>query len=157
MPAAPDGPSPSGPLPAAQVTSAVLRGAVVVTSVVALVAVLVSALVGGGLAALGAALGAVITITFFAGGQWAVTKILSKDPQLALSGGLLVYVTQVAVLFVLIALLKDASWLNPKAFATTILVCTLTWVLMLIWGNQRFKMLYVEPVPGAADAAEVEQ
>jgi len=156
VPAAPDGPTASGPMPASQATSAVLRGAVVVTTAVAVLAVLVSAVIGGGLAALGAALGALITIAFFASGQWGITKILAKDPQLALSGALLVYITQILVLFVLIAILKDATWLNPKAFAATIVVCTLTWILMLIWGNQRFKVLYVEPVP-AVPGPEADQ
>jgi ATP synthase protein I len=151
-------------MPANQATNAVLRGAVVVTSAVAVVAIVAFAILGGGLAALGAALGAVITLVFFASGQWAVTRVLSRNPQFALTGALLVYVLQILALFVLIAVLKDATWLDPKAFAGTIVLCTLTWVLMLVWGTQRFQVLYVEPqttsgTESAADAAstEVEQ
>ena len=146
MPAAPDGPSTSVPMPATLVSNAILRGAIIVTSSVGVLAVVVSAYVGGGLAALGAALGAIITVTFFASGQWGVTKILARDPQLALSGALLVYLTQIAVLFLLIALLQDATWLNPKAFAVTIVVLTVTWVATLVWGNSRYTMLIVDPV-----------
>ena len=157
MPAASDGPTSSGPMLASAATTAVLRGAVVVTSAVGLVAVVVAGLMRGGLAAFGAGLGAVIVVAFFASGQYAVTRILSSNPELALSGGLLVYMTQVLVLFGLILVLRNATWLDPRAFAATIVVCTVTWVGMLVWGTSRFKVLYVEPRPDPSADQEVEQ
>jgi len=86
-----------------------------------------------------------------------VTRILSGNPELALSGALLVYMTQILVLFGLIVVLKDATWLNPKTFALTIVLCTITWMLMLVWGTQRIKVLYVEPVPDPEPAPEADQ
>lgn len=157
VPAAPDGPIPSGPMPATAATSVVLRGAVVVTSGVGVVAVVVAGLVGGGPAALGAGLAAVIVIAFFASGQYAVTRILAGNPDMALSGALLVYMTQILVLFGLIVVLQGATWLDPKVFALTVVICTLTWVLMLVWGTQRIKVLYVEPRGDDHHESEVEQ
>lgn len=122
------------------------------TSAVGLLAVVIAAVVGGGLAALGAALGVVITVAFFASGHYAVTRILASRPEIALTGALAVYLGQILVLFVLIALLQDATWLDPKAFAVTIVACTLVWVLMLVWGTQRYRVPTIEPAPSEPDA-----
>lgn len=162
VPAAPDGPTSSGPMPASEASSVVLRGAIVATSVAGVLAVVVSAVLRGGLAALGAALGAVIVVAFFAVGQWAVGRILGRNPETALSAGMLVYLGQILVLFLLIALLKDATWLDPKAFAATIVVCTVVWVAAQIWFSSRVKTLVVEPFPEAdqepaPDDTEVER
>ena len=145
VPAASDGPSLSGPMPATQATSVVLRGAIVVTSAVGVLAVVLAAVFRSGNAALGAGLGALIVVAFFAAGQWGVGRVLAKSPETALAAGMLVYLTQIFVLFLLIALLKDATWLDPKAFALTIVVCTLAWIATQIWGSSRLKTLVVEP------------
>ena len=146
MPAVPDGPNPSGPLTSAQASHVILRGAVVPTLVVGVVAIVLGAVLKGGNGALGAALGAVVAVGFFAGGQWGIDKVLKGNPDLALGGALVVYLTQIIVLFLLIALLKDATWLDGKVFAVTILACTLTWVAASAWAWSRTKTLYVEPV-----------
>jgi ATP synthase protein I len=145
VPAAPDGPSLSGPMPPTQATSVVLRGAIVVTSIVGVLAVVIAGVLRGSNAALGAGLGAVIVVAFFAAGQWAVGRVLAKSPETALAAGMLVYLTQIFVLFILIALLKDATWLDPKSFASTIVVCTFVWIAVQIWGSSRLKTLVVEP------------
>ena len=161
MPAAPDGPTSSGLVPAAQATSVALRASVILTSLTGAVVTVVAGLVSGANAALGAGLGALIAVVFFAAGQYAVTRLLSANADFALSGALLVYLTQVLVLFGLIAVLKDATWLNPKAFALSIVICTVVWVGTQLWTMQRIKVLVVEPAAGtdrqAEDEAEVEQ
>ena len=159
MPAAPDGPTSSGLVPAAQATSVALRASVILTSVAGLVATVVAGLVSGGDAALGAGLGALIAVVFFAAGQYAVMRLLSGNADFALSGALLVYLTQVLVLFGLIAVLKDATWLDPKAFAATIVLCTVVWVAAQLWTTQRIKVLVVEPTPhdnGGSDGGRSE-
>lgn len=141
-------PSTAPVVSASAATTAVLRGAVVVTAALGVLLVVVAAIVGGGLAALGAGLGAVIALAFFASGHWAVSRILSGRPEIALSGGLAVYLGQILVLFLLIALLKDATWLDPHWFAGAVVAVTLVWIVMLIWGTQRYKVLVVEPGTG---------
>lgn len=153
MPAALDGPTSSGPMTSAQATRVVLRASVIPTVVVGILAVVVAYLAKGGNGALAAALGAAIVVLFFASGQYVLGRILSSNPQLVLSAGLLLYLTQIAVLFVLIALLKDATWLDPKVFAITVVVCTLTFTGMAVLATQRTKVLYVEPVSDASDDA----
>jgi ATP synthase protein I len=154
VPAVPDGPTPSGPLTSDQASRAALRATVVPTVVVGLLAIVVSTVVAGGLGALGATLGFVITIVFFAVGQYLVDKVLRTSPETALATALLVYVTQILVLFVLIALLRDATWLNARAFAATILACTLTWLGASVLAYSRMKVLYVEPVADPAAEGE---
>jgi ATP synthase protein I len=131
----------------AQASHAILRGAVIPTLVVGVAAVILGALLRGGNGALGAALGAVIAVTFFAAGQYAVDRILAGNPQLAMASALLVYMTQILVLFLLILLLKNATWLNYRVFSATIIACTLTWIVSSVIMWNRTKVLYVEPHP----------
>jgi ATP synthase protein I len=158
VPAAPDGPNPTGPMTSAQATSVVLRAAVVPTVVVGLLAVLVGWLVKGPNGALGAALGAVVAVVFFAGGQWAIGKVVRGNPDTMMLGALVVYVVQILVLFVLIALLKDATWLDGKVFALTVVLCALAWVGTAGWVSSRTRVLYVEPVSSVTrDDVEADQ
>jgi len=157
VPAASDGPSPSGLVPAAAATSVALRASVILTSVAGVAATVLGAVLGGGNAALGAALGAIIAIGFFAAGQYAVTRLLDSRPEMALAGGMLVYLTQVLVLFLLIALLKGQEWLDVTWFASTIVVCTVVWLGAQLWTVNRIKTLVVEPAATPDDQAEVDQ
>ena len=147
MPAVPDGPNPSGPLTSAQASHVILRGAVVPTLVVGVVAIVIGALLRGSNGALGATLGAVIAVSFFAGGQYAVDKILAGKPEIAMASALLVYMTQILILFVLIGVLKNATWLDSQVFAATIIACTITWIIASVWAWNRTTVLYVEPHP----------
>ena len=157
MPAASDGPTRSGLVPASVATSVALRASVILTGTAGAVLVLVAAFAGGANAALGAFLGALIALVFFAAGQYAVGRLFDSGTDFALSGALLVYLTQVLVLFLLIALLQGQAWLNVRWFAGTIVVCTFVWIGAQLWTVQRTKVLIVEPVPSATDDAEVEQ
>ncbi len=157
MPAAPDGPTLSGPLTSDQAARASLRLTVLPTVVVGVLAIVISTVAAGSLGALGSVLGFVITIVFFAGGQYVVDQVLRKSPETAMGTALLVYMTQILVLFVLIAVLKDATWLNVKAFAGTIMACTLTWLGASVWAWNRTKVLYVEPVSTVDPDEEYDQ
>jgi ATP synthase protein I len=157
VPAAPDGPTLSGPLTSDQAARVSLRLTVLPTVVVGVLAIVISTVAAGSLGALGSILGFVITIVFFAGGQYVVDKVLRSSPETAMGTALLVYMTQILVLFVLIAVLKDATWLNVKAFAGTIMACTLTWLGASVWAWNRTKVLYVEPVPTVSPDDEYDQ
>ena len=153
MPAAPDGPTASGPtasgpLTGSQATRAVLRAAVIPTLVVGVVAVIAATVLRGPAGAAAAVLALVIVLGFFASGQYVLGRILTSNPQLVLSGGLLLYLTQVLVLFGLIALLRDASWLDSRVFAAVVVVLTLVWTTAAVLATMRTKVLYVEPSTG---------
>jgi ATP synthase protein I len=130
---------------------------VILTSAAGVAATVLGAVLGGGTAALGAALGAIIAIGFFAAGQYAVTRLLNSHAEMALSGAMLIYLAQILVLFLLIALLKGQEWLDVKWFAGTILLCTFVWLGAQLWTVNRIKTLIVEPVATPDDQAEVDQ
>lgn len=141
---------------ATQATSVVLRAAAIPTVIVGLVAIGLAWALRGSSGAVAASLALLIVLAFFGTGQYVLGRILSSNPQFALSGALLLYLTQVGVLFVLIALLKDATWLDPKVFAITVVVLTLVWTSGAVVASQRTKLLYVDPAP-SADAEAVDQ
>jgi len=160
MPAATDGHPTSGPLGPIEASAVTLRTALVPSVVVGVVAVVLGWWLRGSAGALGALLGAIVAIAFFAVGQIVLGRILSGNPDFALSGGLLLYLTQVLVLFGLIVLLRDADWMDGRVFGMTILAVTLAWVAGSLVAAQRTKMLYVDPsasAPGARSAGEGEQ
>lgn len=141
MPAVSDG----HPLSPTQASAVALRTAVVPSVVVGLVAVALAWWLKGTNGALGAALGSLVAILFFAVGQYVLGRILDGNPDLALSAGLLLYLTQVLVLFGLIVVLRDATWLDGRVFGMAVLAVTLTWIVASIISAQRVKMLYVDP------------
>lgn len=131
---------------------ALIRTPLVITAVVAVVVVVVAWFVAGGKGALSAALGAVVVLVFFGVGQAVVGRVLRTNPALGLNMALLVYVLQIGVLFVLLLLLRKATFLDSKAFAASVVVCVLTWIAGAIVGFSRTRMLTVEPGTGPPGA-----
>ncbi|WP_165986146.1 hypothetical protein [Streptomyces sp. YIM 98790] len=123
----------------------ILRGAALVTAVAGVLAVAVGALAGGGRAALGIALGVLVAGAFFASGQAALARIAARRPEVFLSAALFVYVSQVGVLMVMVLLLRDASFLDGKAFGTGVLVGLAAWLGGQIRANLKAKTAYVVP------------
>ena len=50
----------------------------------------------------------------------------------------------------LLCLLSDVTWMDPKVFASTILVCTIVWTVVEVWLFGKTKVLYVDPAQGSA-------
>lgn len=118
---------------------------------VGIVATVIGGFVAGGKGVLAGALGTLVVIAFFAGGQIVVGRVLRTNPALGLNVALLVYVVQIGVLFLLLLVLKDATFFAPKIFAVTIVACALTWILAAVVGFSRSRTLYVEPGSGPPD------
>ena len=115
------------------------------TAAVGVVAAVVSGVVAGGKGALGAAAGVVVVIVFMGVGLIVLERTARSLPHLFQGMGLLLYTTQVLALFVFVALFQDTTLFNPKAFAITLLVATLTWVAAQARAHMKAKILYVEP------------
>ena len=128
-----------------QASRVVLRASAGPTIIVGVVAVIVGAFVSGGGGALGAALGAVLVVIFFATGQYALAVVLERNPQMAMSAALIIYLVKIAILFVLIAAFKNTTLFDPKVFGMTVLACTLVWTGAEVWAMGRTKMLVIEP------------
>lgn len=135
-------------LPAEPEKIALIRTPAVLTAIVGVIAIVVAFFLRGAGGALGALAGLMVVLAFFAGGQYVVGRVLRTNPALGLNVALLVYVVQIGVLFVLMLLLRNATFFDTKVFAFTIMVCVLVWITGAIIGFSRTKTLTVEPGSG---------
>jgi ATP synthase protein I len=125
--------------------SLVLRRVALATVAVGIVGTIIGTVVAGTAGLLAGILGTVISVGFFATGQYIVGRVLRDSPETAFMTALVVYVGQILALFVLLLLLQDATFFAPKVFAATIIACTLTWILASAVVTWRTKVLYVDP------------
>lgn len=125
--------------------ASILRAALIPTVVVGVLAVVVAAFVGGGTAALGAALGVLVVVVFFAVGLVVVGRASRVSAYAAMNAAILTYLVKIGVLFAFIVAFKDTTLFDTKAFGLTIVVCTLVWTGFEVRGFTRLQILYVDP------------
>jgi ATP synthase protein I len=125
--------------------SLALRRATVITLLVGVVATVVGTIVAGGKGLIAGVLGTVITVAFFAIGQYIVGRVLRNSPETAFLTALVVYMGQILILFVLLLVLRDATFFASKVFAATIIACALAWIFASAIVTWRTKVLYVDP------------
>ncbi|MER7741505.1 hypothetical protein ABTX34_24790 [Streptomyces sp. NPDC096538] len=123
----------------------ILIQAAVPTAVVGAVAIAIGAAVEGGKGAIGALIGAVLVLVLMGTGLYALQRIARQLPHLFQAMGLMMYMAQILLIFVFIALFKDTSLFHPKVFALSLLACTLTWVAAQARATMAAKTPYVEP------------
>lgn len=117
------------------------------TVVVGVAAIVVYAVTAGAGAAVGAAVGLVVVLAFFGIGLLVLGRILQQHPSLVMTAALALYLAQILVLFVFMAIFKDTTLFDGKAFGITVVLCTIAWLVTQVWAMGRTKMLYVEPAP----------
>lgn len=122
-----------------------LLQAVVPTAVAGAVAAGISALVAGGKGAVGAVVATLVVIVFMGIGFVVLQRTAKSLPHLFQAMGLLLYTTQILLLFVFVATFKNTTLFNPKAFALTLVVTTLVWIGAQARAHMKAKILYVEP------------
>ncbi|MFI8855092.1 hypothetical protein [Streptomyces prasinus] len=133
----------------------ILIQSAVPTAVVGAVAVAVGAAVEGGQGVIGAVIGALFVILLMGAGLYVLQWIARSIPHLFQAMGLMMYMTQILLIFVFIALFKDTTLFHPKVFALSLLVSTLTWVAAQARATMKAKTFYVDPEPATAgNAAE---
>lgn len=125
--------------------ASILRAALIPTVVVGLLAVVVAAFVGGGKAALGAALGVLVVVVFFTVGLVVVGRASRVSAYAAMNAAILTYLVKIGVLFAFIVAFKDTTLFDTKTFGLTIVVCTLVWTGFEVRGFTRLQILYVDP------------
>ncbi|MFD6419148.1 hypothetical protein [Streptomyces sp. NPDC060194] len=118
---------------------------VVPTAAVGAVAAVISAVVAGGDGALGAVVATLVVILFMGIGIVVLQRTARKLPHLFQAMGLMLYTAQLLLLFVFVAAFKDTTLFNPRAFAATIVVASLTWIAAQAVAHSKAKILYVEP------------
>ncbi|MFF7447151.1 MULTISPECIES: hypothetical protein [unclassified Streptomyces] len=115
------------------------------TAVVGVVTVAVSAVVAGGKGAVGAAVGTVLAILFMGIGLYVLQWTAKTLPQLFQAMGLMLYVAQLLLLLIFVALFQDTSLFNPKAFAAALVVATVVWMAAQARAHMKAKIFYVDP------------
>lgn len=132
----------------------VLKSAALPTLAVGAVAVVVALGVAGGKGALGAAIGVLLVAAFFSVSVVAVSYAAKVSPQVMAMAAMGSYLVKVIVIMVMLATFGDTTAWNPKAFAWSVVICTIVWTAFEVRGFVKTKMLYVDPdasVPGKGD------
>ncbi|MFB7503746.1 hypothetical protein [Streptomyces broussonetiae] len=115
------------------------------TAAAGAIAVAVSAAVAGGKGALGAAVGTVLAVLFMGVGLYVLQWTAKTLPQLFQMMGLLLYVAQLLLLLIFVAVFKDTSLFNPKTFAVSLVVSTVVWMAAQARAHMKAKIFYVDP------------
>ncbi|WP_016907390.1 hypothetical protein [Streptomyces xiaopingdaonensis] len=104
-----------------------------------------SGVLAGGKGAIGAAVGAFVVILFMGIGQIVLQRTAKSFPHLFQAMGLMLYTTQILLLAVVLAVFKNTTLFDTKAFAFTLLGATVVWVVCQALSHSKAKILYIEP------------
>lgn len=115
------------------------------TAAAGVVAVAVSGALAGAKGALGGAFGTFVVIAFMSIGLVVLQRTAKSLPHLFQAMGLLLYVTQLLVLAIVLAVFKNTSLFSVRAFAFSLLGATLVWIAAQTRAHMKAKILYVEP------------
>ncbi|MFD7712431.1 hypothetical protein ACFV6E_14555 [Streptomyces sp. NPDC059785] len=127
------------------------------TAAVGVLVTAVSAGVAGGKGAIGAAVGAVLAILFMGIGLYVLQWTARSLPHLFQAMGLLLYVAQLLLLLIFVALFKNTSFFNPKAFALSLVIATVVWMAAQARAHMKRKLFYVDPEPGSGKSEKSEK
>ncbi|MEU9082343.1 hypothetical protein [Streptomyces sp. NPDC048357] len=131
-----------------------LLQAAVPTAVAGAIAAVISALVVGGKGAVGAVVATLVVILFMGIGFVVLQRTARSLPHLFQAMGLMLYTAQILLLFVFVAVFKNTTLFNPKAFAITLVATTLVWIGAQTRAHMKAKILYVDPDPVKGDKPE---
>ncbi|CCK27424.1 putative secreted protein [Streptomyces davaonensis JCM 4913] len=115
------------------------------TAAAGAIVVAVSAAVAGGKGAIGAAVGTLLAILFMGIGLYVLQWTAKTLPQLFQAMGLMLYVAQLLLLLIFVALFKDTSLFNAKAFAISLVVATVVWMAAQARAHMKAKLFYIDP------------
>ncbi|MFE8936560.1 MULTISPECIES: hypothetical protein [unclassified Streptomyces] len=123
----------------------ILLHTAVPTVAVGAIATVVSGVVAGGKGALGAVVGTLVVVLFMGIGQLVLQRTAKSFPHLFQAMGLMLYTAQLLVLFIFLALLKNTTLFDFKAFAFTLLATTIVWVAAQARAYMKAKIAYIDP------------
>ncbi|WP_369146537.1 hypothetical protein [Streptomyces sp. R44] len=123
----------------------ILLHTAVPTAAVGAIATVISGVVAGGKGALGAVVGTLVVILFMGIGQLVLQRTAKSLPHLFQAMGLMLYTAQLLVLFIFLALLKNTTLFDFKAFAFTLLATTVVWVAAQARAYMKAKITYIDP------------
>ncbi|GAA0462758.1 hypothetical protein ACFQ2B_37215 [Streptomyces stramineus] len=115
------------------------------TAITGVVAVALGFVLVGGEGGIGAAVGTTVAAANMGLGLFVLQRTAKSYPGIFQSMGLALFVTQFLLLAVLLAVLKDTTLFNTRAFAFALLAATLVWVAAQTRAHMKEKILYVNP------------
>ncbi|MGW6643162.1 hypothetical protein [Streptomyces iakyrus] len=115
------------------------------TAAAGVVVVAVSGVVAGGKGAIGAAVGTVLAILFMGVGLYVLQWTAKTLPQLFQAMGLMLYVAQLLLLLIFVALFKGTSLFNAKTFALGLVIATVVWMAAQARAHMKAKIFYIDP------------
>ncbi|WP_030295278.1 hypothetical protein [Streptomyces katrae] len=124
------------------------------TAVAGALAAVISAVVAGGKGALGAVIATLLVMLFMGIGFVVLQRTAKSLPHLFQAMGLMLYTAQILLLFVFLAVFKNTTLFNPRAFAITLVATTLVWIGAQTRAHMKAKILYVEPDSTKGDKPE---
>jgi ATP synthase protein I len=126
----------------------VLRGAALPTAVAGVLLVVAAGVMAGGKGALGAALAVLVVAAFFTIGMVVLAWAARINPVTLMNVAIATYIVKVAALFVLLLAVQHTTSFDRRAFAFSIVVAAVVWMVGEVRAFSRLKMLYVEPDHG---------
>ncbi|MFZ3472885.1 hypothetical protein ACODT3_11900 [Streptomyces sp. 4.24] len=124
------------------------------TAVAGALAAVISGLVAGGKGAVGAVVATLVVMLFMGIGFLVLQRTAKALPHLFQAMGLMLYTAQILALFVFLAVFKNTTLFQPKAFAITLVATTLVWIGAQARAHMKAKILYVEPDSMKGDKPE---
>ncbi|GAA3816691.1 hypothetical protein GCM10022403_057580 [Streptomyces coacervatus] len=115
------------------------------TVAVGVVAVAVSAAVAGGKGAVGAAVGVLLSMLFMGLGLYVLQWTAKTLPQLFQAMAMMLYVAQLLLLMIFVALFRGTSLFSARAFAISLVVATVVWMAAQARAHMKSKIFYVDP------------
>ncbi|MFJ8665180.1 hypothetical protein [Streptomyces sp. NPDC093600] len=122
----------------------ILLSAAIPAAATGAIAAVISGVVAGGKGALGAVLGTVVVIAFMGIGLVVLQRTAKSFPHLFQAMGLMLYTAQLLLLFIVMALLKNATFFDFKAFAFTLLAVTIVWIAAQARAYMKAKIMYID-------------
>lgn len=115
------------------------------TALAGVVAAVLGGVLAGSEGAIGAAAGAALVILFMGAGLYALQRSAKSFPHLFQAMGLLVYTTQILLLFIVIVAFRDTTLFSTRALAFSLIAATIVWIVSQIRAHMKAKIMYVEP------------
>lgn len=132
----------------------ILRGAAIPTAAAGVIAMVIAWVMTGVPGIIGAVLGMLLVLGFFAASAYVIALTGEKRPALMLPMAFVVYTTKVGILAVVLILFRGTTAFDATAFACTALACVIAWLTGQAVGSMKVKQLYVEPVGSEAHTEE---
>ncbi|GIH70526.1 hypothetical protein [Sphaerimonospora thailandensis] len=130
----------------------VLKSAALLTLAVGLPAIVVAMLAVGVKGAIGAGIGLALVAVFFTIGLVLVSWAGRISPAVMMMAAVSGYLVKALLIMAFLKAFENTTAFHPRAFAWTVIVCTVVWTIGEMRGFVKLKMLYVEPgrdaIPG---------